>query len=69
MAPSDEDSVFGAPVRKALSYHEIGQKLDVLSVAELTERIEMLKEEIARLEAARLAKLASAEAANSFFKS
>ena len=69
MALSDEDSVFGAPVRKPPSHHEIGQKLDALSVAELAERIDMLQAEIARLEAARRAKLASAEAANSFFKS
>ena len=69
MALSDEDSVFGAPVRKAPAHHEIGQKLDALSVAELAERIEMLQQEIARLEAARGAKLASAAAANAFFKS
>lgn len=67
MALSDEDTVFGAPVRKA-AQHDIGQKLDALSVAELAERIEMLKEEIARLAAARQAKLASAQAADAFFK-
>ena len=69
MALSDEDTVFGAPVRKAPAHHEIGQKLDALSVAELAERVEILKQEIARLEAARNAKLASADAANAFFKS
>lgn len=69
MALSDEDNVFGAPVRKPPTHHEIGQKLDALSVAELAERMEMLQAEIARLEAARAAKLASAEAANAFFKS
>ena len=31
--------------------HEIGQDLTLLSVGELTERIALLKEEIARLEA------------------
>ena len=69
MALSDEDNVFGAPVRKAPSHHEIGQKLDALSVAELSERVDMLQAEIARLEAAKAAKLASAQAANAFFKS
>ena len=69
MALSDDDTVFGAPVRKAPTHHEIGQKLDALSVAELAERVEMLKQEIARLEAVRNAKLASADAANAFFKS
>ena len=68
MALSDEDTVFGAPVRKAPLHHDIGQKLDALSVTELAERIEMLKEEIARLAAARQAKLASAQAADAFFK-
>lgn len=69
MATSDDDSIFGAPARKPPAHHDIGQKLDALSVAELAERVEMLQAEIARLEAARRAKLASAEAANSFFKS
>ena len=69
MALSDEDSIFGAPVRKPPTHHEIGQKLDALSVAELAERVEMLQAEISRLEAARAAKRASAEAANAFFKS
>ena len=69
MALSDEDNVFGASVRKAPTHHDIGQKLDALSLAELAERIDMLKQEIARLEVARGAKLASAEAANAFFKS
>ena len=31
--------------------HEIGQELTLLSVGELTERVALLKEEIARLEA------------------
>ena len=69
MALSDDDSVFGAPARKPATHHDIGQKLEALSVAELGERMEILQAEIERLEAARRAKLASAEAANSFFKS
>jgi len=48
--------------------HEIGQKLDEISVAELDERITLLREEIARLEAARDAKRAAQAAADAFFK-
>lgn len=48
--------------------HEIGQDLSMLSVFELDERIGLLKEEVARLEAARAAKQASKSAADSFFK-
>jgi uncharacterized small protein (DUF1192 family) len=62
-----DDDIFAAPKKKAA--HEIGQALDVLSVGELAERIEILREEIARLEAARTAKAASAAAAAAFFKS
>jgi uncharacterized small protein (DUF1192 family) len=61
-----EDDVFAAPKKKVA--HEIGQALDVLSVGELAERIDLLREEIARLEAARTAKAASAAAAAAFFK-
>ncbi|MCI0468053.1 MAG: DUF1192 domain-containing protein [Beijerinckiaceae bacterium] len=63
----DEDDIFGAPPRKA-PRHEIGQKLDDLSVEELAERIEVLRGEIARLEDARVAKQASRSAAAAFFK-
>ena len=69
MAITDEDNPFGAPVRRSPAHHEIGQKLDVLSVAELSERIETLQAEITRLQSARAAKQASVEAANAFFKS
>jgi len=48
--------------------HEIGQDLALLSVAELRERISLLKEEIARLEAATEAKQASRTTADQFFK-
>ena len=48
--------------------HEIGQDLTLLSVRELTERIGLLKEEIARLEADIAKKQATRSAADQFFK-
>ena len=48
--------------------HEIGQDLTLLSVAELNARIELLREEIARLEADIKGKQASKAAADLFFK-
>lgn len=48
--------------------HETGQDLTLLSVGELTERIGVLKEEIARLEADIGQKRASKSAADLFFK-
>ena len=59
----DEDKV-----KKAVT-HEIGQDLSLLSGFELNERITLLQEEIARLEAAAKLKLAAKGAADSFFKS
>ena len=44
--------------------HEIGQELTLLSVGELNERIALLKEEIARLEADMASKQASKSAAD-----
>jgi uncharacterized small protein (DUF1192 family) len=49
--------------------HEIGQDLSLLSVFELTERIDLLNQEIERLEAAVAAKSSAKSAADSFFKS
>jgi uncharacterized small protein (DUF1192 family) len=49
--------------------HEIGQDLSLLSVFELKERIDLLHEEVARLEAAAKAKAAAKGAAAAFFKS
>jgi uncharacterized small protein (DUF1192 family) len=48
--------------------HDIGQDLSTLSIDELSERIELLNAEIARLETARGAKSSSRKAADSFFK-
>jgi uncharacterized small protein (DUF1192 family) len=48
--------------------HEIGQDLTLLSVGELTERVTLLKEEIARIEANMATKQASKSAADLFFK-
>lgn len=64
MALTDDDPL--APVRKP--GHEIGQPLDALSVHELSERVELLRAEIARLEQARAAKQAAQAAADAFFK-
>lgn len=49
--------------------HEIGQELALLSVEELSERIALLKAEIARLEEAMAKKRASRSVADQFFKS
>jgi uncharacterized small protein (DUF1192 family) len=54
------------PKKKIL--HEIGQDLALLSVAELKERIELLREEIARLEGAIAQKQASRNVADQFFR-
>jgi uncharacterized small protein (DUF1192 family) len=48
--------------------HEIGQELTLLSVRELDERVALLKEEIARLEADKAKKQAQRSAADQFFK-
>ena len=61
-APDEDDR----PKKKIA--HEIGQDLALLSVEELTERIQLLKDEIARLEANMASKRASRSTADSFFK-
>ena len=63
MPAIDEDD---RPKKKIV--HEIGQDLTLLSVKELQERIGMLKEEIARLEANIARKQASRNVADQFFK-
>jgi uncharacterized small protein (DUF1192 family) len=61
-AVDDEDR----PKKKIV--HEIGQYLTLLSAGELTERIGILKDEIARLEADMARKQAMKSAADSIFK-
>jgi uncharacterized small protein (DUF1192 family) len=61
-APDDDDR----PKKKIV--HEIGQDLALLSVGELNERIALLKEEIARLNADISRKQASRNLADGVFK-
>jgi uncharacterized small protein (DUF1192 family) len=63
MAAIEEDD---RPKKKLA--HEIGQDLALLSVEELRERIALLNDEIARLEAAMAKKQASRSTADQFFK-
>ncbi len=63
MAAIDDDD---RPKKKIA--HEIGQDLALISVKELTERIALLRDEIARLEADISKKQASRSAADQFFK-
>ncbi len=67
MAAFDEDAVFGPPKARTPA-HVLGEPLDALSAAELAGRIEGLKREIARLEAAILAREATRQAAAALFK-
>jgi uncharacterized small protein (DUF1192 family) len=48
--------------------HEIGQDLTLLSVEELRQRVQLLHDEINRLEADMAGKRASRSAADQFFK-
>jgi uncharacterized small protein (DUF1192 family) len=54
------------PKRKVT--HDIGQDLTLLSVEELTARVQLLHDEINRLEADMAVKRASRAAADQFFK-
>ena len=59
----DEAMAPKAPVK-----HQVGEPLDALSVEELRHRVDLLHEEIARLETAAAAKEASRQAADAFFR-
>lgn len=63
MPAMDEDD---KPKKKIA--HEIGQDLTLLSVQELEARVQILHDEINRLEADMTQKRASRSAADSFFK-
>ena len=63
MAASEEDD---KPKKKIA--HEIGQDLSLLSVEELGLRVQLLHDEINRLEADMAQKRASRSAADQFFK-
>jgi uncharacterized small protein (DUF1192 family) len=61
-APEEDDRPKKKPV------HEIGQDLALLSVEELSDRISVLNDEVARLRAALEKKQASRSAADQFFR-
>ena len=61
-------AIFEDEPRKKPKPHEIGQDLSLLSVAELRERIEVLRAEIARLEAELESKGATKTAAEALFR-
>lgn len=61
-------ALFDDEPRKTAKPHEIGQDLSLLSVAELTERIALLREEIGRLEKELAAKGVTKSAAESLFR-
>ena len=63
MAATDEDD----RPKKKIS-HEIGQDLTLLSVEELAARVQLLNDEIQRLQADMVNKRASRSAADQFFK-
>ena len=63
MAAFDEED---KPKKKIA--HEIGQDLTLLSVRELDERVALMQDEIARLEADKAKKQAQRSAADQFFK-
>lgn len=61
-------SLFDDDLPTKKTAHEIGSDLSLLSVDELTARIALLTEEIARLEAERDRKSASRSAADKLFR-
>lgn len=61
-------ALFEEEPRKKKLVHEVGQDLSTLSVADLDERIDQLRAEIARIETERAAKGATRNAADALFK-
>lgn len=61
-------ALFDDEPKKPAKAHEIGQDLALLSVAELRDRIEVLRAEIARLEGELGAKGVSKNAAEALFR-
>jgi len=63
MAAIDDDD---RPKKKVA--HEVGQELSLLSVEELADRVQLLHDEISRIEADMAQKRAKRAAADQFFK-
>ena len=61
-------AIFDDEPKKKSRPHEIGQDLSLLSVGDLTERIGILRDEIARLEAELQAKDSTKSAAEALFR-
>lgn len=61
-------SMFDEETPRKVRVHEIGQDLSLLSVGELSERLEQLRQEIFRLEAELKAKGATKSAAEALFR-
>lgn len=64
----EEGSLSDEEVSRQAATHQVGDRLDDLSVSELENRILILRDEIVRLEAAKSQKQSAAAAALSFFK-
>ncbi|MBX3568482.1 MAG: DUF1192 domain-containing protein [Rhizobiaceae bacterium] len=61
-------AIFEDEPRKAPAAHVVGQDVSLLSVADLTERIGMLNEEVKRLEDERRKRGATKSAAEALFR-
>jgi uncharacterized small protein (DUF1192 family) len=61
-------AIFEDEPRKAPAAHVVGQDISLLSVAELTERIALLRQEIERLEAERDRRGTTKSAAEALFR-